>query len=266
MTANLVTNRPAVPRSCSSTCVRFPDDDPRRRQVLAGGAALEPALRPRRAANGARLHDEGRKGRPDLVLFENAAAIVDVSMGLETDITLTFLTRDKESRTGSACIPIHLPRPDTSRATAKQPLRCKATARASFDGAVRGSGTVYGIDEMGRALGDTTVASAFAADLQSRRSSWRRVAFTSVSDMLNMQGSVGFSSLPPNAGTRSAEALFTTLYADLRKLARHELSRRGARRHADARPRSCTRPTSTSRSATARCSSIAAASWPTPRG
>ncbi len=36
------------------------------------------------------------KGRPDLVLFENAAAIVDVSMGLETDIVLTYLTRDKE--------------------------------------------------------------------------------------------------------------------------------------------------------------------------
>ena len=36
------------------------------------------------------------KGRPDLVLFENAAAIVDVSMGLETDISLTYLTRDKE--------------------------------------------------------------------------------------------------------------------------------------------------------------------------
>ena len=30
------------------------------------------------------------------MLFENAAAIVDVSMGLETDISLTYLTRDKE--------------------------------------------------------------------------------------------------------------------------------------------------------------------------
>lgn len=36
------------------------------------------------------------KGRPDLVLFENAAAVVDVTMGMETDVTVTYLTRSAE--------------------------------------------------------------------------------------------------------------------------------------------------------------------------
>ena len=36
------------------------------------------------------------KGRPDLVLFENAAAVVDVTMGMETDVAVTYLTRSAE--------------------------------------------------------------------------------------------------------------------------------------------------------------------------
>jgi hypothetical protein len=36
------------------------------------------------------------KGRPDLVLFENAAAVVDVTMGMETDVTVTYLTRSAD--------------------------------------------------------------------------------------------------------------------------------------------------------------------------
>ena len=82
---------------------------------------------------------------------------------------------------------------------------------------------------MGRALQYTTVASTFTRvyNLDVRPgAAWR---LPQCRTLLNMHGSVGSLITAVERGdSSSTEALFTALYSDLRRLARQELSRRGA--------------------------------------
>ena len=85
------------------------------------------------------------------------------------------------------------------------------------------------MDEMGRALQYTTITSPFAKvyNLDVRPGArWRLPQCRTLS---NMPSSVGPSITTVDRGDASStESLFTALYADLRRLARQELSRRGA--------------------------------------